>query len=60
MEFLAGAKESFDLVFLDPPYASGLVVGRVSSPSSSSRRRPPAEPVITRMAVGRAGPGVWN
>lgn len=23
LEFLAGAKESFDLVFLDPPYASG-------------------------------------
>ena len=25
LEFLAGAKESFDLVFLDPPYASGLL-----------------------------------
>ena len=24
LEFLAGTKESFDLVFLDPPYASGL------------------------------------
>ena len=25
LEFLAGTKEAFDLVFLDPPYASGLL-----------------------------------
>ena len=35
LAFLAGARESFDLIFLDPPYASGLLeeaLGRVTAP----------------------------
>ncbi|MCI9330959.1 MAG: 16S rRNA (guanine(966)-N(2))-methyltransferase RsmD [Oscillibacter sp.] len=35
MAFLAGTKETFDLVFLDPPYASGLLeqaLGRLVPP----------------------------
>ena len=35
MEFLAGTKERFDLIFLDPPYASGLqekALERITAP----------------------------